>query len=110
MEIGPLSNEPSQQRRETQSGTGLGAVRPPQVSPGTIVDRAEISGEARARLAELADTELAREKLEPQAVDSDGQPDKERLDLVRERIASGYYDDPEVRSKIVDRLIDDLDG
>ena len=110
MEIGHLSNDPSQPRRETQSGAGPGPTRSPKAGPGAIVDRAEISDEARARLAETADTELAREKCEPRAVETDGQPPKERLDLIRERIASGYYYGPEVRSKIVDRLIDDLDG
>jgi anti-sigma28 factor (negative regulator of flagellin synthesis) len=80
-------------------------ARTPQKS-----DRADISLEARTRLAEMADQELAREKTEPQPVGSDELPRPERLDQIRERIASGYYNDPNVKSKIVDRLIDDLDA
>ncbi|MEW5797144.1 MAG: hypothetical protein AB1772_12410 [Candidatus Zixiibacteriota bacterium] len=75
-----------------------------------IGDKAEISDEARARLAELADQELARESQEPQPVSLDEHSGENRLDIIKKRIASGYYSDPEVRSKIVDRLIDDLDG
>ncbi len=110
MEIGPLSNRTpgpkpggAENRRKGQPGETPDQSRP---SP----DRIEISFEARARLAELADQELAKEETEPKSVGSVDVPKQQRLEQIRERIASGYYNEPEVKAKIVDRLIDGLDG
>ena len=110
MEIGPLSNRPQASGPDGQPGVRPETQRSPQAGSRVIVDRAEISGEARARLAEMADAELAREQQEPQPAASGDHSREERLELIKNRIASGYYSDPEVRSKLVDRLIDDLDA
>jgi len=59
----------------------------------------EISEDARARLAEMADARLEAEQ----------QARREKLTMIRERMETGFYDRPEVKEKIADRLIDDLD-
>jgi hypothetical protein len=110
MEIGPLSNRPPGPR---PGGEGNHRPEPSLTTPTrarTTTDRVEITCEARARLANRADQELAKEKVEPQPVDAGDQSREGRLDQIKERIASGYYTDPQVRAKIVDRLIDDLDS
>jgi anti-sigma28 factor (negative regulator of flagellin synthesis) len=110
MEIGPLSNRRAGSRTEGEANRKQEAT---PTSPGRTpqrTDRVDISLEARTRLAESADRELTREKTEPQPISSGERPRPERLEQIRERIASGYYNDPGVRSKIVDRMIDDLDG
>ena len=77
-----------------------------------ISDRVEISTDARARLAELADRELkaggASTEAGPTRPNESGSDRQTRIDEIREKIESGFYDRPEVRNQIVDRLTDDL--
>jgi hypothetical protein len=95
MEIGPLSNQnPIQPRGERESLRPVGETTSP-----TATDRVEISEDARARLAEMADARLEAEQ----------QARREKLAMIRERMETGFYDRPEVKEKIADRLIDDLD-
>lgn len=108
MEIGPLSNglpmpEPDRPKKTAQ-----------ETSPARqeISDRVEISTDARARLAELADRELkaggARTEAGPTRSNQNTNDRQTRIDEIREKIESGFYDRPEVRDRIVDRLTDDL--
>jgi anti-sigma28 factor (negative regulator of flagellin synthesis) len=95
MEIGPVSN-----KQPVQQG---GAARPEQPAetprPKATADCVEISDDARAKLAEAADRQLTADQVAR----------RDKLELVKERIKSGYYDRPEVDQAVADRLIDDLD-
>jgi len=108
MEIGPLSNHPSGQQAEEP-----GKLAPKSVNsePGReIVDRIDISLDARARLAELADHELKKERSAPTPIDPSRLKGAARIDAIRHRIETGFYDRPEVRVRIADNLIDDWDS
>ncbi len=95
MEIGPLSNQnPIQPRGERESLQPAGETERPKVT-----DRVEISDDARARLAEIADARLEAEL----------QAKREKLAMIRERMETGFYDRSEVKETIAERLIDDLD-
>ena len=110
MEIGPLSNDkPIQQQagpKRIEEKTGQQAKE--------TVDRVEISDDARARLAELADLRLQShgDDAEPTRA-GDAGPEEEsnhdRIAEIRKRIETGFYDQPEIREKIADKLVDDLD-
>jgi len=77
-----------------------------------VTDRVEISLEARARLAELADRELKERSVGSE--DRLARPEeptggaRDRISEIRQKIESGYYDRPEIRDQIIDRLTDDL--
>ena len=96
MEIGPLSNK---QPVPPEGGRVRSSQPETPASPKEQTDRVEISSDARTRLAEAADARLAEEQ----------QARREKLDLIRERIKSGFYERPEVDQQVADRLIDDLD-
>ena len=71
-------------------------------------DRVEISDKARASLADGRRSEeltFARKALE-----SVPELSEERLTLLKDRIASGFYSKPEVVEKIADRVASDLGG
>jgi anti-sigma28 factor (negative regulator of flagellin synthesis) len=76
-------------------------------------DRVEISLDARARLAELADRELKASQARPEEKQgrTDGIPEapQTRIEQIRQKIESGFYDRPEIRDQIVRKLTDDLD-
>lgn len=78
-----------------------------------LSDRVEISLDARARLAELADRELraggARTETGPTPPEASSNERQTRIDEIRAKIESGFYDRPEVRDRLIDRLTDDLD-
>lgn len=109
MEIGPLSNDNNVQPSPDQKN------KPCQVSPPVreVTDKVEISQDARVRLAELADLRLQLRNTEPEAIglgaDSAQDSGDARITEIRRKIRSGFYDLPEVKGKIVDRLIDNLD-
>jgi hypothetical protein len=107
MEIGPLSNQPAGERPERPDKPKQAG--PPSDSAGGIEDRVEISDEARIRLAEMADRELRREALGPQPAATEASDADDKLDIVRRRIQTGYYDQPDVKKNIADKLIDDMD-
>ena len=108
MEIGPLSNHRTGQQAESpEKPTPKGA------HPKTnreIVDRMDISLDARARLAELADHELEKERSAPTPIGPSRLTGAARLDAIRDRIETGFYDQAEVRARIADNLIDDWDS
>ena len=106
MEIGPLSTQQAGQRPEKPEKP----ESPPLAKTSQkIIDQVEISQEARARLGELADQELRKEQQSPQSVSSERLTGKDRIDAIQQRIKSGYYDNPDVKAKIADKLIDDME-
>ena len=108
MEIGPVSNRPAGQKTEGTGSPRQDGAPPDKVQRPPIADRAEISVEARLRLAEMADRERLREQQGPGPVAADNLTNEERLEIIKKRVASGYYNQPQVRARIVEKLIDDL--
>jgi len=115
MEIGPLSN-----RRPLPAPVDGRFDGQPAVKNETeLKDTVEISNDARVRLAQLADAALraardgSQQRTDEVSTKGEGVesaiPAQERIEQVRARIESGFYDQPDVRGKIADRLIDDLD-
>ncbi len=98
MEIGPVRREQPEQAPREAENRKREVVSPSQPSS----DRVEISDAARKRLAELADA--ARREL-PAIEHAEKLA---RLNDIRARIRSGYYDQPEVKRRIADRLADEL--
>ena len=118
MEIGPVHNDqPSSDRVETEKIKKNGGLK--AVPAG---DRVEISNEARMKLATLADRALHKtsgarsqpglEVLQktPRQTDAAGKAEagrddnRTKLARVRGRIESGFYDRPDVKQKIAERL------
>ncbi len=108
MEIGPVHNDqPSSGQVETEKIKKNGGLK---VAPAG--DRVEISNEARIKLAELADRALhAASKTQRQSGSkavqkSTKQHDDKtaKLERVQGRIESGFYDRPDVKQKIAERL------
>lgn len=62
----------------------------------------------RQRVAESADRELAREKAGEPAQSAGTALHAERIDDIRRKIESGYYDRPDVKKLIADRLTGNL--
>jgi len=109
MEIGPLSNYQPGQRPEKPDQPHQ-ETAPPEPTR-KIVDKLDISLDARVRLAELADQELMRQRSGgAQPVDREVSRGQDRIEMIRRRIESGFYDQPEVRADIADKLIDDIDS
>ena len=120
MKIGPLSQE-----QKVWAGLQKVNPRPTEERLEKKKDTVEISQEARKKLAELADQAL-REQSDGRAVaeaasqtddktvaeeenDSERILTPERLAEIRKRIGSGFYDRPEIKDKIIDKLADDID-
>jgi hypothetical protein len=85
MEIGPLNR------------SGGPQLVPPENKPTT-----------RQRVAEMADRELANEKAGGNAQSAGTALHAERIDDIRRKIESGYYDRPDVKKMIAERLSGDL--
>jgi hypothetical protein len=119
MEIGPVqNNQPIQQpspNRKPQETV--------EAAKEAATDRVEISEDARRLLAETADRAL-REEAESGEADvpdageeptaAEARPSGEdrpedKLAEIRRRIEAGFYDRPEIKNKIADKLSDDLD-
>ena len=121
MEIGPLSNKrpvlvTAEKQTDRQPNSDL------RKGPRDVI---EISYSGRRKLAELADAALksgppgsnTRETTKhssAQGTDrtsaADSNDDREdRIQQIRKRIDSGFYDRSEVKRTIADRLIDDMD-
>jgi len=95
MEIGPLD-------RGAQAPADPDRVQRAQNCPEheleEAADSVEISLKARALLAQRADESLAYDvKTAPS-----------RLELIREKIASGHYDRPEVVEAVAEKLTDQM--
>lgn len=102
MEIGPLSNgqriQPSPEEKKQPV-----TVKPP-LSENT--DRVEISQDARSKLAEMADLKLKlRKGLELQTTDARAA----RIEDIRRKVDSGFYDLPQVKDDIANKIMKDLD-
>jgi len=106
MKIGPLENRPigprlEDQRRQTEE----------KPAPEEKNDRIDISSEARAKLAarELGGDSIRRPSVaHTPGSDKLSAADSTRLDLVRHRIESGFYDQEDVKLLIADRLTDEM--
>jgi hypothetical protein len=122
MEIGPVHNsKPIQPSTSQSSRRKADDSDTPKPSPART-DTVDISEDARRKLAELADRALAEmggvnnefdggvERHGSLAESRSGKADQisERLDEIRRRIDSGYYDRPDIRGDIADRLSDEM--
>lgn len=112
MEIGPVHNDqPNSGRVKTEK---IKKNSGPKAAPAG--DRVEISNEARMKLAALADRALhevsrAHRQSGPAAVQKSLQQQDDKaakLALVRGRIEYGFYDRPDVKQKIAERLATEL--
>ena len=106
MKIGPLENRPIGLPIE-DPGRQNGA----KPTPEEKTDRIDISTEARAKLeARRPERESEQSLSVTNTTDSSRTPAPpgDRLDLVRRRIETGFYDSPEVRLQIADRLSKEL--
>jgi anti-sigma28 factor (negative regulator of flagellin synthesis) len=124
MEIGPLSNNRALTPEIENYGDGAQQNQKSEERANRY-DSVEISGQARQRLAEARGRALAgglfaadatRDRTKPAGRrdqssikrPSDGRR-RERIEEFRNRIQSGYYELPQVKQDIVNRLIDKLD-
>lgn len=93
----------SQEAAEAESSRARPAQAPPTADSSGREDRFELSDAARARQAEAAarkaELDDAREALHTLASMS-----PERASALRERIAEGYYDKPEVIEAVASKL------
>ncbi|MDF1543649.1 MAG: hypothetical protein P1R58_00950 [bacterium] len=85
-----LSTQPRQENREAKTE-----------QPARKTDTVSISLQARKRLAELADSSRP---LAPEQANTESDGDATRLDLIRARIADGFYSREDVRAMIADKL------
>ena len=70
-------------------------------------DSVDISGKARAQIGKLADS-ILREVGPDVETGASKTLSQERLDQIRHRIASGYYNNPDVMGSVSDLLTDEL--
>lgn len=115
MEIGPNKVDggarprpaPIEQRRAT----------PEETNERSRKDSVQLSAETRVRIAEAADHALGysdrgmREKVRvhSDSIDSTGRDQgQERLQRIRDRIDSGYYEREDIKRRIAGRLADAL--
>ena len=120
MDIGPLSNErPVKQPASNRTGEKIQKLEGARPQPEDVV---EISQDARRKLAQLADAALRTERkqqpvgglTEANSQDEKGGPvpnvtKAQNMEQIHQRLRTGFYDQPEVRREIADRLIDDID-
>jgi anti-sigma28 factor (negative regulator of flagellin synthesis) len=107
MEIGPLSNQQSGQRPEGPKKHDPEKTQS-EPAPGGG-DRVEISPDARARLARQADLELKKQESNPGPINDQDLTGDERLEAIRRRIESGFYDQIDIKGLIAGKLVDDMD-
>lgn len=108
MEIGPLSNQ--QPEKRAPEARKVEPEMSPEQRPPQVGDRLEISNDARARLGQLADSELRSEQTPPTPVSDDNLEGAERIEAIKKRIESGYYQRMDVSGMIAEKFLDDLDG
>ncbi len=122
MDIGPLSNG-----RPVSLPSGKKTDGEKQVThQPKPTDTVEISDDARRKLAELADAVLRARGAEPtrqaqvgdvrktegRGMSESRDTDANRADKIeqaRRRIETGFYDRPEVKKEIADRLTDEME-
>jgi len=98
----PKDSPPEKSREQTAPvSPGGGQSRPSQdivqLSGAEGAHRLELYSRPRHDIVRAADDDTASQPI-----------DKEKLERVRQRIESGYYDRPEVRGKTAERLADEL--
>lgn len=108
MEIGPLSNQ--QPEKRTAESKGAKQEKPQPERSQAPRDRLEISEAARARLGELADSELRSEQSPPIPVSEANLDGAEKLDAIRKRIESGYYQRTDISGKTAEKFLGDLEA
>ena len=108
MEIGPLSNHQTGQEPNRPEKPATEAASSEQ--PRGIVDQVDISLDARARLAQLADQELEKERSAPTPIEPCRLTGAARIEAIRRRVETGYYEQADVQARIADRIIDDWDS
>ena len=103
MEIGPVSNH----RPENSDRSGK---HEDQIvsgdQPKALNDRVEISETARQLLAARADEVRLNANSEPE----ENGDSESKIEQIRLKILSGYYDNPDVLDKIAGKLLDDIDS
>ncbi|RKX26482.1 MAG: hypothetical protein DRP45_03435 [Candidatus Zixiibacteriota bacterium] len=102
MEIGPLANDKTVQSSIVPKKT----KQEPEMLQEQIADKVQISRDARKKLADLADQRLRTEQSE---LENGKATEPNRIEKIRRRIETGFYNRPEIRDKIADKLIDDSD-
>lgn len=101
MEIGPLSNN-EMMGRLRPAGKSAGQPAPDQTEDHA--DRIEISEDARQKLAELADSHLR--EIKATGVTFEGSSERVgKIERIKARIETGFYDIPEVKEKIAEKII-----
>jgi len=106
MEIGPLHQ--ARTIVERQPAQSAPAATPPG-NAAVSADSVEISGDARERLAVLADQSRAEQASADQSVQTaDTGLRLDKIRLARARIRSGYYNQPQTKQDIAARLAEDL--
>ena len=116
MKIGPLSHH-----RPLDSAPVLPPMTKPQDdehTPKPSTDRVEISESGRELLAELADKarreqltmDGANSELDVMTAEQTSSLANGKLEQIRLKILSGFYNSPTVIDTIADRLSDDLGG
>lgn len=103
MDIGPVdNNKPLPVEKEHKKSTVKETEK--NLSPA---DSVEISTEGRQRLAELADKYLNELNAKENIVENNND-NVERIHTIRDRVKTGFYELPEIKEKIVNKLTDRL--
>lgn len=105
MDIGMVSNKGSYHKQEPAAEARKAESAETRPEP-TAHDTVQLSLDSRRRLAESADSVLLTGRADRGIGDeSKVEP---RLEIVKRRIESGYYDSPHVREAIADRLMNEM--
>jgi hypothetical protein len=108
MEIGSLhqASTTAHQRGVAKSGSPRQENAAPENTDSVV-----ISDRAREQLARLADRALAEADFSATTATEDAADEDVRIEkimLAKARIQAGYYNQPEVREQLADRLADEL--
>lgn len=104
MDIGPVNasdSQPVNDRRGSSEDPPPGGKGEPKP---TDTDSVEISLAARSRLAQLADEIRRTERSQAQTPEDR----TDRIERARSRIASGFYDQPEIKQRIAEKMMEDV--
>ncbi len=107
MKIGPVDRnnpapQPNRQAEPTKEKVGKDTP---------AADRIEVSDDARRRLAELADRARRELLAGPQEAEAPSQAEElasDRIARLRQKVASGFYQRPEVIQRVAEHLADDI--
>ncbi len=107
MKIGPVDRnnlvpQPNRQAEPTKDKVG---------QETQSADRLEVSDDARRRLAELADRarrDLLAGPLDAEAPSQADELASDRIARLRQKVASGFYQRPDVIQQVAENLADDI--